>query len=81
MNTKKYLGDAIKLARKDAKVEQNMLTEYANISSWTLSHIENGKANPSLNKLENILEVLGLELVLRKKIDGSIIERELDADR
>ncbi len=81
MNTKKYLGNAIKLARKDAKVEQNMLTEYANISSWTLSHIENGKANPSLDKLENILEVLGLELVLRKKSDGSIIERELDADR
>ncbi len=37
---------------------------------------ENGKANPSLDKLENILEVLGLELVLRKKSDGSIIERE-----
>ncbi len=81
MNTKKYLGNAIKLARKDAQVEQNMLTEYANISSWTLSHIENGKANPSLDKLESILAVLGLELVLRKKNDGSIIERELDTDR
>ncbi len=68
MNTKKYLGNAIKLARKDAKVEQNMLTE-------------NAKANPSLDKLENILEVLGLEPVLRKKSDGSIIKRELDADR
>lgn len=81
MNTKKYLGNAIKMVRKDAQIEQNMLTEYANISSWTLSHIENGKANPSLDKLENILEVLGLELVLRKKSDGSIIEREVNADR
>jgi len=81
MNTKEYLGSAIKTSRKDAKIEQGMLTDYADISLWTLSRIENGKANPSLEKLENILEVLGLELVLRKKSDGSIIERIVDEDR
>jgi len=81
MNTKEYLGSAIKISRKEAKVEQSMLTDYADISLWTLSRIENGKANPSLEKLENILEVLGLELVLRKKSDGSIIERIVDEDR
>lgn len=81
MNTKEYLGNSIKITRKEAKIEQGMLTEYADISLWTLSRIENGKANPSLEKLENILEVLGLELVLRKKSDGSIIERTVDEDR
>jgi|LGVD01.1.fsa_nt_gb transcriptional regulator with XRE-family HTH domain len=81
MNTKEYLGNTIKTRRKEAKVEQSMLTDYADISLWTLSRIENGKANPSLEKLENILEVLGLELVLRKKSDGSIIERIVDEDR
>jgi len=81
MNTKEYLGNTIKTRRKEAKVEQSMLIDYADISLWTLSRIENGKANPSLEKLENILEVLGLELVLRKKSDGSIIERIVDEDR
>lgn len=81
MNTKEYLGSSIKICRKEAKVEQDMLTDYADISLWTLSRIENGKANPSLQKLENILEILGLELVLRKKSDGSIIERIVDEDR
>ncbi len=81
MKTKEYLGNAIKMTRKEAYVEQNMLTDYANISPWTLSRIENGKANPSIDTLENILEVLGLELILRKKNDGSIIERNLDANR
>ena len=80
-NTKKYLGNAIKASRKEAKVEQGMLADYANISMWTLSHIENGKANPSLEKLESILKVLDLELVIRKKSDGSMIEREADEDR
>ncbi len=43
MNTKKYLGNAIKLARKDAQVEQTLLTEYASISSWTLSRMKTVK--------------------------------------
>ncbi len=81
MNTKTYLGNIIKNSRKKAGVDQALLVDYADISIWTLSRIENGTANPSLEKIENILEVLGLEIVIRKKLDGTLIERSIDEDR
>ncbi len=79
--TKVYLGKSIKEQRKEVNLDQDILADYAGISKWTLSKIETGKANPSLDTLMQILDTLGLDLILQKREDGSMIERDVDADR
>lgn len=80
-NTKIYLGKSIKSQRTELKLDQSIVAEYAAISKWTLSKIETGKANPSLDTLVKLLDTLGLDLVLQKREDNSMIERDSNADR
>ena len=61
MNTKE-LGETIKNRRKELNIIQPHLAELAGISVNTLYKIERGQNNPTLDVLNKILEVLGLEL-------------------
>ena len=63
MNSK-TIGDAIRQRRKSRKITQFDLAEIAEISQRTLRDIEKGVANPELNTLLNIFEVLGLKINL-----------------
>ncbi len=65
--TKEEIGEKIKERRKVLSMPQNQLAEYTGLSIVTLSQIETGKANPSLETLENIFNFLNLELNVHVK--------------
>jgi len=56
------IAEIIKQKRKILKVDQQTVCDYTGISVNTLSAIERGKANPSLNTLITICDFLGLEI-------------------
>lgn len=61
------IGTVIKTRRKSLGLTQPHLAELADISVNTLYKLERGQTNPTLEVLEKLLEVLGLELILRVK--------------
>ena len=46
-------------------ISQQDLAEFAGVGIATIKDIERGKGNPSLQTLQKLLEVLGLEITLR----------------
>ena len=67
MNLKEEIGQIIKNRRKELKMEQIDLQDYAEVGSTTLSKLEMGKLNITIDNLEKITEVLGLELIIKVK--------------
>lgn len=63
----KYLGQTIKNRRKELNITQPHLAELAQISTNTLYKLERGQGNPSLDVLNKLAEVLGMELKLDVK--------------
>jgi len=63
----KKLGEAIKSRRKELSITQPHLAELAKVSTNTLYKLERGQGNPSLDVLNKLVEVLGLELKLEVK--------------
>jgi len=61
------LGVAIKNRRKELSITQPHLAELAKVSTNTLYKLERGQGNPSLNVLNKLSEVLGMELQLKVK--------------
>jgi len=61
------LGIQIKSRRKELRITQPLLADLANISLNTLYKIERGQANPSLEIINKLAEVLGMELKLEVK--------------
>jgi y4mF family transcriptional regulator len=62
-----YLGEYLKNRRKALGITQPHLAELAQISTNTLYKLERGQGNPSLEVLNKLTEVLGLELKLEVK--------------
>ena len=63
----KTLGKAIQQRRKALKITQSHFAELAGISVNSLYKIERGEANPTLDLIEKIAGVLGLEVKLEVK--------------
>jgi len=61
------LGEIIKQRRKALAMSQSQLAEYTGLSVVTLSQIENGKANPAFETLDEIFHFLNLEFTLKVK--------------
>ncbi len=61
------LGQTIKSRRKELNITQPHLAELAQISTNTLYKLERGQGNPSLDVLNKLAEVLGMELTLQVK--------------
>ncbi|MBU3713906.1 MAG: helix-turn-helix transcriptional regulator [Ferruginibacter sp.] len=61
------LGETIKKRRKELKITQPHLAELAQISINTLYKLEKGQGNPSVEVLNKLAEVLGMELTLKVK--------------
>lgn len=61
------IGKAIRRRRKALKITQSHLSELAGISANSLYKIERGEANPTLDLIEKIIGVLGLEVKLEVK--------------
>jgi y4mF family transcriptional regulator len=62
-----HIGRIIKNRRKELNITQPHLAELAQISTNTLYKLENGQGNPSLQILNKIAEVLGMELKIEVK--------------
>ncbi|WP_118973828.1 helix-turn-helix domain-containing protein [Taibaiella koreensis] len=60
----KEIGLAISLRREKLALNQADLAEMAGVAIRTVYMIENGKGNPSLNTLQKVMNVLGLELTI-----------------
>lgn len=63
----RQIGQLIRKRRKSLGVNQDSAAELAGVSTHTLSNIESGQANPTLEVLERVLDVLGLEFVVTTK--------------
>jgi len=63
--TKQEIGHIIHKRRQDLSLKQEDLSELTGITSKTIYLIENGSGNPSLNTLEKITGVLGLEVKIQ----------------
>lgn len=62
-----HIGEAIKNRRKQLGITQPDLAELAKVSINTLYKLERGQSNPSLDVLNKLAEVLGMELRLEVK--------------
>lgn len=60
--TKEEIGHVIQKRRNYLSLKQEDLSEMTGITSKTIYLIENGKGNPSIDTLQKLLEVLGLEI-------------------
>ena len=69
-NLAAQLASRLQERRRMLGILQGDLASLAGISVHTLSNIESGKANPSLDVLEPLLDCLGLELTLAPR-DGT----------
>ncbi len=65
--SKKKIGKSIKARRKALRVTQQQLAQLAAVSVNTLYKIERGQANPTLETLDGIADVLGMEVCLKVK--------------
>ncbi len=63
----KVLGESIRNRRKELNITQPHLAEIANVSTNTLYKLERGQGNPSLEVLNKLAEVLGMELIIEVK--------------
>ncbi|MEE0804699.1 MAG: helix-turn-helix domain-containing protein [Prevotellamassilia sp.] len=61
-------GNLIKERRAVLGLTQQDLADYSGLSLRIIKSVESEKGNPSLNTLEKIAEVLGLELIMKVKI-------------
>lgn len=61
------IGKSIKQRRKALKITQPNLAQLAKVATNTLYKIERGQANPRIDILEKITDVLGLEIKLEVK--------------
>ena len=63
----KQLGEIIKSRRNELRITQPHLAELAEVSTNTVYKLERGQGNPSLDVLNKLSEILGLELMLDVK--------------
>lgn len=61
------IGKSIRLRRKALKITQPDLAQLAKVSINTLYKIERGQTNPTMDVIEKITNVLGLEIKLEVK--------------
>lgn len=61
------LINTIKERRENLKVNQENLAKLSGVGLRTLKQFESGKANPTLQTIQKIADVLGLEVCLKVK--------------
>jgi len=61
------MGRIIQQRRDHLRITQIQLADMADIGINTLYKIETGKANPTLESLQKITDILGMEITLQVK--------------
>lgn len=67
MKAIEHIGKLIQQRRDHMRITQEQLAEMADIGIITLYKIETGQANPTLQSMQKITDVLGLEITLQVK--------------
>lgn len=62
-----HLGKIIKERRVVLGISQQDLSDYSGVGISTVKDLERGVGNPSIETLQKILDVVGLEMVLKVK--------------
>jgi y4mF family transcriptional regulator len=65
--TNREIGEKVRARRKMLRLRQRDSAEHAGVTLRGLTDLENGKANPTINQLAKVAEVLGLELRLTER--------------
>ncbi|MBS0209058.1 MAG: helix-turn-helix transcriptional regulator [Planctomycetes bacterium] len=65
--TNQQIGEKLRIQRKLLRLRQRDLAELAGVTLRGLTRLESGQANPTINQLAKIAEVLGLELRLTER--------------
>jgi len=65
--TPKQLATIIKNRREILKITQEQLADTAEVGLRTLKSIESGKANPTIDTVAKLANVMGMELKLEIK--------------
>ena len=68
--TSQELGQALRDRRKLMKITQSDLAALSELSVHTLSDVESGKGNPTLEVLSRLCDVIGLEIKLAPRTPG-----------
>lgn len=63
------LINTVKERRENLKVNQENLAKLSGVGLRTLKQFESGKGNPTLQTIQKISEVLGLEVCLKVKTE------------
>lgn len=66
-HTSMGIGEIIKERRALLGISQQDLADFSGIGVSTIKDLERGAGNPSIKTLNKILEVVGLEMILRIK--------------
>ena len=61
------IGEAVRSRRKELGYTQAFLAEYAGVSASFLSELENGKETIQVNKLLDVLSLLGMDISLVRR--------------
>ena len=61
------IGTVIKECRALLGISQQDLSDYSGVGISTVKDLERGVGNPSLQTLQKILDVVGMEMVLQVK--------------
>lgn len=67
MTAIQQIGQLIQQRRTHLNITQKQLADMANIGINTLYKIETGQANPTLDSLQRIADILGMEIILQIK--------------
>ena len=62
------IGAALKTKRKEYQLRQEEVAEFAQVSERFVREVEKGKATVRLDKLMDVLAVVGLELVATQRV-------------
>lgn len=74
------IGANIRSVRQERKISQAKLSEYTNLSTAHISHIESGKTKVSLQSLSDIADALGTTLDTLIYGAATHANQALDAD-
>lgn len=59
------IGKFIRLRRESLNLRQEDLSEMSSVTTRTIHQVESGKGNPSIQTLEKLAIILGLELIIQ----------------
>lgn len=67
MTAVQQIGRLIQQRRDHMRITQKQLADMAEVGINTLYKIETGQANPTLESLQKIVDILGMEITLQVK--------------